>query len=112
MDNPYKSPTAINSVPPRLSQSRFWWWRFTLLLFAMFALNFARLFLTWREFGGDGYEQIGFPFVAFERGGFSYSANTYYHLIAVNLLIAWAVAYYGAHLLRDRWYAALRKIQA
>ena len=77
----------------------------------MLAFNFVRLCLTWRAFGSDGYEQIGFPFVVFERGGISYSVNVYYHWIAVNLLIALAVAYYGAHLFRDGWAAAFRKLQ-
>jgi len=77
----------------------------------MVGLNFARLALTLRAFSMDGYEQIGFPFVAFERGGFSYSENLNWHWFAGNLALAFAVAYYGAHFLRDGWHAAFRKIQ-
>ena len=110
MDNPYRSPTESGDRSPTMSESKFWQ-RFALLLIVMVALNFARLLVTWRAYGGDGYEQIGFPFVAFERGGFAYTETLYWRWFTVNGIVAIAVAYYGAHLLRDGWYAAFRRIQ-
>ena len=77
----------------------------------MVALNFTRLLLTWRAYGNCGYEQIGFPFIAFERGGFSYSETIYWHWIAVNGILALVVAYFGARTLRDGFWAAYRRIQ-
>ena len=110
MGNPYRSPNESDAESTTDFQSKFWQ-RFALILLAMVALNFVRLFLTWRAFGTDGYEQIGFPFVAFERGGNSYSQTIYWHWSAANAILAIAVAYVGAKILRDGWYAAFRKIQ-
>ena len=109
MENPYRSPTEAQTKST-LRASDFCR-RFTLLLLVMLALNFGRLLLTWRAFGTDGYEQIGFPFVAFERGGFSYSESFYWHWFAANTILAITVAYFGARILCDGWYAAFRKLQ-
>ena len=110
MDNPYRSPTETQGGTTS-SPTQPFWWRFSLLFVLMVGVNFCRLALTWRAFGTDGYEQIGFPFVAFERGGFSYSQTLHWHWLAVNVALAIGVAYGGSHLLRDGWYAAFRKIQ-
>ena len=77
----------------------------------MILLNTLRLGVTWHAFGTDGMEQIGFPFVFFERGGFAYHEQWYYHLFIADVFIALVVAYGFAHLLRDGWIAAFRRIQ-
>ena len=77
----------------------------------MAALNLLRLLVTWRAYGTDGFEQIGFPFVFFECGGFSHQENWYYHWLAADICIAIVGAAYAAHLLRDGWINAFRRFQ-
>ena len=110
MGNPYRSPVKHSSTPNADSTLKFWQ-RFSVLLLMMVACNFARLFLTWRAYSGDGYEQIGFPFVVYERGGLSYSETIYWHWVVVNGIVAITIAYFGAHFLRDSFRAAIRKIR-
>ena len=109
MVNPYRSPTESGDSPI-VPKPKFWQ-RSAVLLIGMVALNFARLLVTWHAYHGDGYEQIGFPLVVFERGGFSYSETIYWKRFVVNGLLAIIVAFWGAHVLRDGWYAAFRRIQ-
>lgn len=89
-----------------------WLRRFAFGLVIMIALNAARLGMTWRTFGTDGMEQVGFPFVFFERGGFAYHENWYLEVLAINIGIAFAAAYGIAQVLRDGWRAAFRNLRA
>ena len=77
----------------------------------MIALNLLRLFQTWGDYGTDGFEQIGFPFVFFERGGSAYQENRYYHWLGADIVIAIVGAAWAAHLLRDGWFIAFRRFQ-
>ena len=88
-----------------------WARRFIFGLAIMMTLNALRLAITWRAFRTNGMEQIGFPFVFFERGGFSYHSHWYYHLLAANVAIACALAMWFAHILRDGWTAAFHRIR-
>jgi hypothetical protein len=112
MSNPYVSPSSRNPVD---STNERWMTRprlFALGLVAMIALNASRLWITWRAFQTDGMEQTGFPFVFFERGGFSYHENWYLEMLAIDVVIAIAFACGMSHILRDGWGAAFRRLQA
>ncbi|MEZ6094819.1 MAG: hypothetical protein R3C03_11395 [Pirellulaceae bacterium] len=54
----------------------------------MIAINASRLWITRHAFQTDGMEQIGFPLVFFERGGFSYHENWYFEMLAFDVVIA------------------------
>jgi hypothetical protein len=69
----------------------------------MAAINALSLYFTWKAFGFDGFECVGWPFVFFERGGFSYQVNFYPLPFAVDFSIAFGVAYISAQGTRNGW---------
>lgn len=79
----------LSQIARRLG-CKFW---FAAALFAMVSLNLTRLACTWKAFGTDGMEQVGFPFGFFERGGYSYHANLYADRLILDVAIAIVVAY-------------------
>ncbi len=83
-----------------MSRLGYWFW-FVAILVAMALLNLARLYFTWKAFGLDGMEQLGFPFVFFEHGGFAYHEALYSDQFAMDVAIAFAAAYFGSHAIRD-----------
>lgn len=83
-----------------MSRLGYWFW-FVAILVVMVLLNLARLCHTWKAFRLDGMEQIGFPLVFFERGGFAYHEALYPDHLAIDLTIALAAAYFGSHAIRD-----------
>lgn len=111
MTNPYESPATAAHEQSLASQWRSWLARFALGLALMVALNVGRLALTWRAYRTCGMEQIGFPWVFFERGGVSYHAVWYVEHLALDLVIAIVVAGGLAHFLRDGWTALLQRMQ-
>ena len=112
MFNPYESPKSPTDSDSPKEVRTTWARRFALGLVIMIALNASRLWFTWRAFQTDRMEQVGFPFVFFERGGFSYHENWYYEMLAMDIGIAFVAAYGAAHVLRDGWAAAFRRIQS
>ncbi len=111
MSNPYESPKSRNDSDSTQEAGTTWRRRFALVLVIMIALNASRLWFTWRAFQLDGMEKVGFPFVFFERGGFSYHESWYYEMLAMDVGIAFVAAYVIAYVLRDGWGAAFRNIQ-
>jgi hypothetical protein len=51
-------------------------------------LNLLPYWRTYRAYGGDGYEIIGFPFVFRRMGGFSYSYTFRTDLLLADIAIA------------------------
>jgi hypothetical protein len=111
MSNPYESPRSQNDSDSTRDVGATWRRQFTLALALMIALNAARVWFTWRASQWDGMEQVGFPFVFFERGGFAYHENWYLEMLAIDVGIAFATAYGIAHVLRDGWLAAFRRMR-
>ena len=87
-----------------------WYRRFAVGLMIMVSMNVAHLAFTWRDFEYDGMEQIGFPFVFFERGGYAYHQNLYYDMLAIDISIAFVGAHVIAFAIRDGWKAAFRRL--
>lgn len=108
MSDPYEfrqSPNrcvSINTVRTTLLL------RFGLVVAIMVGLNFFRLWVTWRAWGTDGVEQIGFPFVFFERGGFSYHEKWHHELLAIDVAIGLAAAYWMTYIFRDGLFVTFR----
>jgi hypothetical protein len=102
------SPIESDAVK---SMQKSWFRRFALGVAIMISLSAARLVITWRDYATVSMEQIGFPFVFFERGGLAYQESWYYEMIAVDVIVAIAVAYGFAHALRNGWTAAFRRLQ-
>ncbi len=96
--NPYESPQTEAAAAPEIGRKLGYAFlgRFSIGIVIMAGLNLARLVLTWRAFGADGYEQIGFPLVFFERGGVAYTEKLYLHFLFADLAIAVGVAYLAA----------------
>jgi hypothetical protein len=101
--NPYEAPRAVNADVSGPGQSRgFCWWRFALILCVAIALNLLRLAMTWKAYGTDGYEQIGWPWAFHERGGFSWGEHFYPLLFLADVAVAIGLAYIGGRFtLRD-----------
>lgn len=111
MSNPYESPRAPNLCGSIDAKRTTWLQRFALGLAIMVGLNVFRLWLTWRAWGTDGMEQIGFPFVFFERGGYSWHENWYYEMLAIDVGVAFVGAYGFARVFRGGVIAAFRRLQ-
>ena len=84
---------------------------FAMGLAIMVGLNLFRLWLTWRAWETDGMERIGFPFVFFERGGFSWRENWNFEMLAIDIGVAFVGAYGIAHVFRHGVTAACRRLQ-
>lgn len=96
--NPYDPPRhnhASSALPVIRS-----WLRFSLFLIAALilvgSLSLLRQLMTWRAFGTDGLEQIGWPWVFFERGGYSYGEFFYPQWLVADILVAVGLAYFAA----------------
>ncbi len=111
MSNPYESPKQPNRFGTINAKRTTWLQRFALGLAIMVGLNLFRLWLTWRAWGTDGMEQIGFPFVFFERGGFSWHENWYYEMLAIDVGVAFVGAYAIAHAFRHGLIASFRRLR-
>lgn len=76
--------------------------RFVFVLLLMVGCNLIRWAITWRDFGTCGLEQIGFPAVFMQRGGFSGAMwfTFYPNAFLSNCVVALLVA--GASLLITR----------
>lgn len=77
----------------------------------MIALNAYRLWDTWGAYKTDGMEQLGFPIVFWERGGFCAYENLYFHFLAIDIALAVAFAYLFSYALRDGWGGTLQRMQ-
>jgi hypothetical protein len=64
-------------------------------LILVVGLSFLRLSMTWRDFGTDGFEQVGWPWVFYERGGISYAEFFYPQWLAADVLVAIGLAYFA-----------------
>lgn len=89
----------------------FRWWRFALILSAAIALNVLRLALTWKAYGTDGYEQVGWPWAFYERGGFSWGEHFYPLLFLADLAVAIGLAYIGGRMTARDAIAQIRRFQ-
>ncbi|MEX2174733.1 MAG: hypothetical protein WD872_10250 [Pirellulaceae bacterium] len=97
--NPYASPPGPQEPADSGTldtRNRGFWLRFTVILLLVCGLNVLRLMNTWRGWRYDGFEQIGWPWVFFERGGFSYGEYFYPHWLAADLGVAAGLACLGA----------------
>ena len=54
------------------NERKAWLGRFLLAALILVVANLVPLWLTWKAYGLDGVEQVGWPLPFFERGGFSY----------------------------------------
>lgn len=89
----------------------YWAYRFLAALLVMVALNLLTLARTWKAYHTDMTEQIGFPFVFFEHGGFSYHEVWHYELLLIDILIALAAAYGLANAFKEGFIATFRKLR-
>ena len=83
--------------------------QFVLGVAVMIALNISRLALTWGAQRFDGMEQLGFPFVFFERGGFGGIRVWHLDMLAVDIALAIAVPWGIAVACPDGVLAFLRR---
>lgn len=93
LDNRYRPPISEIAAEERTN------WKgglFSGLLVAV-ALNFVPTALSWNAHLTDGVEQVGFPFVFFERGGFNYREVFYPRLFwldaGLNLTVVSAIVF-------------------
>ncbi|WP_442505697.1 hypothetical protein SH528x_004497 [Novipirellula sp. SH528] len=110
MMNPYESPPPEPPLEDNRKRRAFFS-SVTCLFSLMVALNFSRLIVTWHAFRTDGFEQIGFPFAFFERGGFSFHYVWHLQWLFVDAVIAFTVAVGCGYLLRDGWIVAFRRLR-
>lgn len=101
--NPYQSssqsPDASQSAIPLTRRS--WIAALVLTLCVSVFLNFVPTMLTWRAYETCGMEQIGFPFVFFERGGFGYVENFNIECLITNAALALAISAAVAAIFRN-----------
>jgi hypothetical protein len=114
-DNPYSSPVSPTALDERTNVDRDvdgrFLLRFSIGLVVMAAVNVSPLYFTWKAYGTDGYECVGWPFVFFKRGGYVY--GEYFdplHLLG-DIAIAVAAAYVAARALRNGWLALFHKLR-
>jgi ABC-type enterochelin transport system permease subunit len=77
----------------------------------MVGLNLLTLARTWKAYHTDMFEQIGFPLVFRERGGFAGVDAWHYELLLIDILIALAVAYGFAHACKEGFVAMFHKLR-
>lgn len=83
-----------------------------MILCLAIGLNGLRLVMTWEAYGLDGYEQVGWPWVFYERGGFSYGEYFYPWLIAADVAVAIGLAYFGGRFTLRDVIQAIRRFQS
>jgi hypothetical protein len=92
--NPYEAPRAeIDARWETTPMREFRWWRFTVVFCVAIGLNLLRLAMTWKAYGTDGYEQVGWPWAFYERGGFSGGEHFYPSLFLADVAVALGLAY-------------------
>jgi len=111
--NPYEAPRHGDSDNLESNRKRgFCWWRFALFLCVAIALNVLRLAMTWKAYGTDGYEQVGWPWAFYERGGFSGGEHFYPLLLFVDCAIAIGLAYVGGRITARDVVEQIRRFQS
>lgn len=85
----------------RASRRRRFWRVLWLALPVALTVNFVTLSDTFRAYGGDGYEGIGWPVPFLEHGGFAYEVRYSLAALAIDLVFCVGLAWATALALRD-----------
>ena len=81
--------------------NRSYWKGFFFVLGGMGVVNLLPLLATWKAYGTDEMEVVGWPLAFHKRGGFSYVEEFYLFNLLIDVAIAVAVSALAAHLLRN-----------